>query len=240
MSHRAAASHGERGDWFIQPARSPLASQPRAPGSVTAVYLLEHHGWSGVATSGFGRPSIVPITLGVSGLYRRFELPALASIPGCGRAASVGIYSRVRSGRGIFWHLFPGAVELPALASIPGIWHLFPGAVADGVDNIKELTPNASWGAIGAATITCNADGQYSAGLTRTGTFTLDFPAVCMRARTGSTGQLDPTIRRRARATCASSSRYRYALPTLAKARTATPPASLTRRIRSAPHGCLS
>lgn len=175
--------------------------------------------------------------LTVTGEVSRGTVPASGIRPGIWHP---GIYSRVQSR-----HL--GAVAASGIYSQPrhcpgiwhpsrhGIWHLFPGAVADGVDNIKELTPNASRGAIGAAAITCNADGQFSAGLTRTGTFMLDLPAVCMRARTGPIGQLDPTIRRRARATCASSSRYRYALPTLAKALTATPPASLTRRIRSAP-----
>jgi hypothetical protein len=43
--------------------------------------LFEHHAWSGAATSGFGRPAIVPISVGVSGLYRRFEVPAFRSDP---------------------------------------------------------------------------------------------------------------------------------------------------------------
>jgi hypothetical protein len=37
-------------------------------------------------------------------------------------------------------------------------------------------------GRIGAVSLRYNQDGSFSAGLTRTGTFTLDFPAVCMRA----------------------------------------------------------
>jgi hypothetical protein len=44
--------------------------------------LFEHHGWSGAATAGFGRPAIVPIAIGISGLYRRFELPAFRAEPG--------------------------------------------------------------------------------------------------------------------------------------------------------------
>ena len=36
-------------------------------------------------------------------------------------------------------------------------------------------------GAIGSATVRFNEDGTYSAGITRTGTFVLDFPALCMR-----------------------------------------------------------
>jgi hypothetical protein len=44
-------------------------------------------------------------------------------------------------------------------------------------------------GRIGQATITYNPDGTFSAGLTRTGTFKLDFPATCMRAFGASDGK---------------------------------------------------
>lgn len=37
-------------------------------------------------------------------------------------------------------------------------------------------------GRVGAASIHYGADGRFSAGITRTGTYTLDFPAYCMRA----------------------------------------------------------
>lgn len=44
--------------------------------------LFEHHGWSGAAMSGFGRPTLTPISLGVSGIYRRFEVPQFRAEPG--------------------------------------------------------------------------------------------------------------------------------------------------------------
>jgi hypothetical protein len=37
-------------------------------------------------------------------------------------------------------------------------------------------------GRVGAVTLAYHEDGTFSAGITRTGTFTLDFPATCMRA----------------------------------------------------------
>lgn len=39
-------------------------------------------GWTGAAMSGFSRPSIVPVSLGVSAIYRQFELPAFRADPG--------------------------------------------------------------------------------------------------------------------------------------------------------------
>jgi hypothetical protein len=38
--------------------------------------------WSGAAMSGFGRPSKAPLSVGVSGMYRRFEVPAFRAEPG--------------------------------------------------------------------------------------------------------------------------------------------------------------
>lgn len=51
-------------------------------------------------------------------------------------------------------------------------------------DNILTKPPRFYYesGPIGAATVHYGADGRYSAGLTRTGTYTLDFPTMCMRA----------------------------------------------------------
>jgi hypothetical protein len=43
---------------------------------------LAYNGWSGAAMAGFGRPSKAPLSLGVSGLYRRFEVPAFRAEPG--------------------------------------------------------------------------------------------------------------------------------------------------------------
>lgn len=43
---------------------------------------VSYAGWSGAAMPGFGRPVLSPISVGVSGLYRRFEVPAFRSEPG--------------------------------------------------------------------------------------------------------------------------------------------------------------
>ena len=43
---------------------------------------LAYNGWSGIATPGFGRPAITPISVGFSGIYRHFEVPAFYSEPG--------------------------------------------------------------------------------------------------------------------------------------------------------------
>jgi hypothetical protein len=43
---------------------------------------VSYGGWSGAATPGFGRAALAPISVGVSGMYRRFEVPAFKSEPG--------------------------------------------------------------------------------------------------------------------------------------------------------------
>ncbi|HTM44561.1 MAG TPA: hypothetical protein VL137_06375 [Polyangiaceae bacterium] len=43
---------------------------------------LAFNGWKGASMSGFSRPSVVPISIGVSGLYRWFEMPAFRTDPG--------------------------------------------------------------------------------------------------------------------------------------------------------------
>lgn len=43
---------------------------------------LAHGGWSGIASGGFGRPAVTPVQLGVSGLYRHFEVPEFELDPG--------------------------------------------------------------------------------------------------------------------------------------------------------------
>jgi hypothetical protein len=182
--------------------------------------LFEHKAWSGAATSGFGRPSIVPISLGVSGLYRRFELPAFridsgaeaVTAQGWGvtaqallpvipaktieqRGNSLTVTGEFSTGTGIadLYTGMDGGSRLPLLpnptmvipakpypqnidpglvtfdrnwelktinwrAFVVGLQYYLP--VADGKislsgiysrvwsDNIKKLTPNASWGAI--------------------------------------------------------------------------------------------
>jgi hypothetical protein len=43
---------------------------------------LAYGGWSGAATQGFGRPTLAPLCIGVSGLVRHFEVPAFRADPG--------------------------------------------------------------------------------------------------------------------------------------------------------------
>ncbi len=43
---------------------------------------ISYAGWSGAAMPGFGRPVFAPISLGVSGVFRHFELPAFQAEPG--------------------------------------------------------------------------------------------------------------------------------------------------------------
>ncbi len=43
---------------------------------------LSYNGWTGIATPGFGRPVLSPISVGVSGIVRRFEAPAFQVEPG--------------------------------------------------------------------------------------------------------------------------------------------------------------
>jgi hypothetical protein len=42
---------------------------------------LAFDGWTGAAMSGLGRPNIAPVSLGVSGVYRRFEVPVFRPNP---------------------------------------------------------------------------------------------------------------------------------------------------------------
>jgi hypothetical protein len=51
---------------------------------------LSYAGWSGAAMSGFGRAALSPISLGVSGLYRRFEVPAFRAEPGSASVKTSG------------------------------------------------------------------------------------------------------------------------------------------------------
>jgi hypothetical protein len=50
--------------------------------------------------------------------------------------------------------------------------------------NIQVKPPRFYYedGPVGSASVKYDADGHFSAGITRTGTYTLDFPAYCMRA----------------------------------------------------------
>ena len=51
---------------------------------------FSYNGWTGAATPGFGLPAIVPVSLGVSGLYRRFEVPAFRAEPGSASVKTSG------------------------------------------------------------------------------------------------------------------------------------------------------
>ncbi|HVU52589.1 MAG TPA: hypothetical protein VHL80_18040 [Polyangia bacterium] len=66
-----------------------------------------------------------------------------------------------------------------------------PGAGQD----IEVAEPRFYYGEgpIGFATLKFGMDGHFSSGITRTGTFILDFPAYCMRAFGAMPGPLDPT-----------------------------------------------
>lgn len=46
--------------------------------------------WSGAAMAGFGRPAKAPLSIGVSGLYRRFEVPAFRAEPGSEAVSTSG------------------------------------------------------------------------------------------------------------------------------------------------------
>jgi len=43
---------------------------------------IAYNGWTGAAMPGFGRPTVAPLSIGVSGVYRHFEVPAFRTEPG--------------------------------------------------------------------------------------------------------------------------------------------------------------
>jgi hypothetical protein len=43
---------------------------------------IAYEGWAGAAMPGFGRPTLSPISIGLSGIYRHFEVPAFRAEPG--------------------------------------------------------------------------------------------------------------------------------------------------------------
>jgi hypothetical protein len=51
---------------------------------------LAYSGWSGAATPGFGRPALSPLSVGVSGIYRAFEVPVFRSEPGSASQTTFG------------------------------------------------------------------------------------------------------------------------------------------------------
>jgi hypothetical protein len=76
--------------------------------------------------------------------------------------------------------------DLPAARTPPPEPALFDWCyllVTNGGTNIQAKPPRFYYenGPVGAAQVQYEADGHYSVGITKTGTYTLDFPAVCMR-----------------------------------------------------------
>ena len=51
---------------------------------------IAYNGWSGAAMPGFGRPTVAPLSIGVSGVVRHFEVPAFRSEPGSESVAKNG------------------------------------------------------------------------------------------------------------------------------------------------------
>jgi hypothetical protein len=51
---------------------------------------ISYNGWNGVATPGFGRPSLSPLSIGVSGLYRQFQTPVFRAEPGSASVKTFG------------------------------------------------------------------------------------------------------------------------------------------------------
>ncbi len=65
----------------------------------------------------------------------------------------------------------------------PAVYDWCTLLVTGGGQNIQLRPPRFFYesGPIGTADVRINADGTFTAGITRTGTFQLDFPALCMR-----------------------------------------------------------
>ncbi len=62
----------------VRPGQRDAGGIPDFEGGLKVAY----YGWTGIATPGFGRPSVVPLSFGVSGVYRHFEVPEFRGEPG--------------------------------------------------------------------------------------------------------------------------------------------------------------
>lgn len=62
----------------VRPGQRDAAGIPDAEGGLK----ISYGGWSGIATPGFGRPAVVPMSFGLSGIYRHFEVPEFRGEPG--------------------------------------------------------------------------------------------------------------------------------------------------------------
>ena len=51
---------------------------------------VTYHGWNGAAIPGFSRPTLAPLSLGVSGVFRHFETPSFQLNPGSETATANG------------------------------------------------------------------------------------------------------------------------------------------------------
>lgn len=73
------------GDLEVKVAAAAVRPGQRDSGGIPdaqAGLKLAYQGWSGMASPGFGPAAVSPISLGVSGLYRRFEAPVFEPEPG--------------------------------------------------------------------------------------------------------------------------------------------------------------
>jgi hypothetical protein len=75
----------EAGDLEVMAAVAAVRPGQRDAGGIPdgeAGLKLAYKGWSGIASSGFGRAAVTPVSLGVSGIVRHFEVPAFRPEPG--------------------------------------------------------------------------------------------------------------------------------------------------------------
>jgi hypothetical protein len=70
----------------VRPGQRDAGGIPDAEAGLKLAYA----GWFGIATPGFGRPALAPISVGISGLYRHFEVPEFRGEPGSEAHATNG------------------------------------------------------------------------------------------------------------------------------------------------------
>jgi hypothetical protein len=80
------------GDLQIMAAVAAVRPGERDSGvpEVQAGLKIAYFGWKGATMPGFGRPILTPFSVGVSGLYRRFELPVFRAEPGSEAVTTFG------------------------------------------------------------------------------------------------------------------------------------------------------
>jgi hypothetical protein len=119
--------------------------------------------------------------------------PLCAELGDCGGAKPTGswtlspghpsciedLYAQTKDPR-----LFPGEVPAARTPVVePASWDWCFLLVTDGGPKIQAKQPSFFYesGPIGRATLTYEETGRYSLGVARTGTYFMDFPAICMR-----------------------------------------------------------